>query len=146
MKSVRKSMIPLLVALLVGCGGGPVRKLHPSTASIQQLAVEPDGRWRLSLRLQNFSNVPMHYSRIDANLQIDGGDAGRIQADPDIDIVANGGDVFELRMPAEIVLPIGRDFLYRLQGTIETSSPKARYKFERSSRLSPVPGVADTWR
>lgn len=43
-------------------------------------------------------------------------------------------------------LPIDRDFAYQLKGTIETSEPKESFKFDRSSRLSPVPGVPNTYR
>ena len=38
------------------------------------------------------------------------------------------------------------DIVYALEGRITTSEPKGDYPFERSSRLSPVPGLADTWR
>ena len=33
----------VLGAMLTACSGGPPRRVHPSTASIQQLAVEADG-------------------------------------------------------------------------------------------------------
>lgn len=132
--------------LLVACSSGPVRKIHPSTASIQELAILPGGEWQLSLRIENFSNVPMHYEALDARLDIDGTEAGEIHAAPDIDIVGNSGDVVTVRLRAVTPLRAGADFGYRLEGTIRTSEPKANFKFERNSRLSPVPGIADTWR
>jgi hypothetical protein len=135
-----------LACLLTACGGGPVRKVHPSTASIQQLAAQADGRWKITLRIENFSTFPMHYSAVDATLSVDGKDIGTLHATPDIDIVGNSGDVVEATLATSAKLPATRDFGYRLKGSISTSEPKERFEFDRSSRLSPVPGIADTWR
>ena len=137
-----------LGAALAACSSGPPRRVHPSTASIQQLAVEADGSWRVILRLQNFSTFPMRYSGVDAKLSIDGKDAGTLSVALDLDILANSGDVVEARLQGAGAspLPQDRDFAYRLEGTIRTSEPKESFEFERSSRLSPVPGVANTWR
>jgi hypothetical protein len=136
-----------LAGLLAGCGSsGPVKRVHPSTASIQQLSVQPDGQWKIALRIQNFSTVPMHYSLIDATLTVAGTDVGQIRFAPDIDIVGNSGDVVETTLKASAKLPAGGDFEYKLKGRIETSEPKADFPFERSSRLSPVPGVPNTYR
>lgn len=135
-----------LGAALAACSSGPPRRVHPSTASIQQLAVEADGSWRVVLRLQNFSTFPMRYSGVDAKLSIDGKDVGTLSVALDLDILANSGDVVEARLQGGSALPQDRDFAYRLDGTIRTSEPKESFDFERSSRLSPVPGVANTWR
>lgn len=135
-----------LGAALAACSSGPPKRVHPSTASIQQLALEPDGSWRVALRLQNFSTFPMRYGSVEAKLEIDGKPAGTLSVGTDIEILANSGDVVEARMPAATALPTDRDFAYRLDGTIRTSEPSENFHFERSSRLSPVPGVANTWR
>ena len=42
-------------------------------------------------------------------------------------------------------LPAG-DIDYKFSGTIDTSEPKENFKFDRSSRLSPAPGLPGTWR
>ena len=135
-----------ITLLLTACGGGPVRKVHPSTLSIQQLAVQPDGSWKITLRIENFSTFPMHYSALDAKLSVDGKPAGEIHAQPDMDIVGNNGDVVEARLVTAVKLPSGGEFAYQLKGTIATSEPKERFDFDKSSRLSPVPGVANTYR
>jgi hypothetical protein len=134
------------LAALAACSGAPERKVHPSTATIQQLAVQPDGRWKLVLRIQNFSTFPMHYRSVEAKLAVDGREAGELRVAPDIDIVGDSGDVVEASLAAPFALPAGREFGYTLKGTIETSEPEERFEFDRASRLSPVPGVADTWR
>lgn len=135
-----------LGAALVACSSGPPRRVHPSTASIQQLALEADGSWRVTLRLQNFSTFPMRYGQIEAKLRIDGKEAGTLQVSTDLEILANSGEVVEARLQGAPALPAGRDFPYQLEGTIRTTEPRESFDFERASRLSPVPGVANTWR
>lgn len=141
------SFAVFLSGLLAACGsGGPPRKVHPSTASIQQLAVQADGSWKLVVRIQNYSTFSMRYSRIDAGLSIDGRELGRLEAAPDIDIVGNGSDVVEATFRPNARTTFGTDIAYALKGTIETSEPKESFKFETASRLTPVPGVPDTYR
>jgi hypothetical protein len=146
--SLRHLFVPLaLASLLTACGsGGPPRKVHPSTASIQQLAVQADGSWKLTLRIQNFSTFSMHYSALSAKLSVEGKDAGEIAIAPDLDIVGSNGDVIEATLKTSAKPPASSDFAYQLKGTIETSEPKESFKFDTSSRLSPVPGVANTYR
>lgn len=139
-------VLVLLAVLLAGCGSGPVKRINPSGVSIQQLAVEADGRWRIALRIHNFSTVPMHYDSLTAELEIDGTNVGSIRMDPAVDITGNSAEVVETRIQASVALPDGRDFAYRLEGTIHSDEPDASFPFERESRLSPVPGVANTWR
>ncbi len=140
-------LVMLLGGLLAACGsGGPPRKVHPSTASIQQLAVQADGSWKLMLRIQNYSTFSMHFSRIDAGLSIDGKELGRLEAAPDIDIVGNNGDVVEATFRPNAKTTFGTDVAYALKGTIETSEPKESFKFETASRLTPVPGIPNTYR
>ncbi len=135
----------VLCSFLAACASGPAKRIHPSTANIQQLSLQPDGQWRIDLRIQNFSTVPMRYGSVKATLKIDGADVGEIALDPAVDVVANGAEVVSTTLKASAKLPSG-DFAYTLKGRIETSEPKHGFDFERSSRLSPVPGVADTWR
>ena len=143
-------LIPL-AALMFGialgaCSSGPPRRMHPSTASIQQLSIQPDGSWRLELRLQNFSTFPMRYAGVQAKLTVAAQEVGMLDATTDIEILANSGDVVEARLPRGPVLAPDHDFAYRLEGTIRTSDPDETFKFERASRLSPVPGIPNTWR
>lgn len=140
-----------LAALVLGvalgaCSSGPPKRLHPSTASIQQLAIQPDGSWHLQLRVQNFSTFPMRYAGVQARLTVEAQDVGMLDATTDIEILANSGDVVEARLPRGPALAPDHDFAYRLEGTIRTSEPSEAFKFERASRLSPVPGIPNTWR
>lgn len=145
--SLHRLSVPLALGiLLAACGGGPARKVHPSTASIQQLAVQADGSWKLSLRIQNYSTFSMHFSAIDAALSVDGKEVGTLKVAPDIDIVGNTGDVVDATFRPTAKVSFGTDIGYTLKGTIETSEPKESFKFDTASRLTPVPGVPDTYR
>ncbi len=146
--SLRNVLAALFVLLLASaCGGGPVKRVSAPTASIQELAVQPDGHWRLRLRLQNFSNVAMTFNRLTATLTVTGREIGRIDEALDLDIAPESADVFEVRlMPAAGSTLVAADFGYELKGRITSREPKGDFPFERSSRLSPVPGLAYTWR
>lgn len=142
---LRHCIAVLALACLAGCGGGPVRRVTPSTVSIQELVTQPGGQWRVTLRIQNYSTIPMHYAALHGTLHIAGADVGTIELTPDLDIPANSVDVVDATLHASAQLPAG-DIDYRISGTIDTSEPKENFKFDRSSRLSPAPGLPGTWR
>ncbi|MGH8171885.1 MAG: hypothetical protein ACREPX_01980 [Rhodanobacteraceae bacterium] len=134
-----------LAVLLTGCGSGPARRVSPSVVTIQELVARDDGQWRLTLRVQNFSTVAMHYESIRATLHIAGADVGTIDINPNLDVPPTSADVVETTLHASAKLPAG-DLEYHITGTIESSEPKADFKLDRSSRLSPAPGLPGTWR
>ncbi len=137
----------LVSILLASCGSGPVKRVSPPTASVQELIVHSDGNWQLRIRLQNFSNVPMTFSGIDAELEVAERAVGSIKLPFKLDIPGESADVFEASLAplAGVAIPAG-DFAYRLHGTISSSDPKGNFKFERNSHLSPAPGLVGTWR
>ena len=139
--------IALTSILLASCGSGPVKRVSPPTASVQELIVRADGSWHLRVRLQNFSNVAMIFSGIDAELEVAEQTVGSIKLPIKLDIPGESADVFEASVTAaaNTQIPAG-DFAYRLHGTISSSEPKGEFKFERKSHLSPAPGLAQTWR
>ncbi|HMM67583.1 MAG TPA: hypothetical protein PKC03_11645 [Dokdonella sp.] len=146
--NIRNLALAGLATLLVSaCGSGPVKRISPPTASVQELGVRADGSWRLLVRVQNFSNVSMTFSAINARFEVAGVDVGAVSLQIGLDIPGASAEVFEATLkPAAGQRPGPGDFAYRLHGTIESSEPKGEFKFERSSRLSPVPGLPDTWR
>ncbi|HJT98916.1 MAG TPA: LEA type 2 family protein [Rhodanobacteraceae bacterium] len=133
------------VFLLAGCGSGQVRRITPSQVSIQELSVQPGGAWHLRLRIQNYSTISMTYASLHGTLHVAGVDVGTIDVKTDFDIPANSADVVDTTLHASAALPAG-DIEYKIEGTIETTEPKETFKFNRSSRLSPTPGLANTWR
>jgi hypothetical protein len=134
-----------IAGLIAGCSSGPVRRITPSAVSIQQLVAQPDGQWRVTLRIQNYSTIAMHYEALHGTLHVAGADVGGIDLKPDLDIPPNSADVIETSLHATAKLPAG-DIDYKISGTIDTSEPKENFKFDRSSRLSPAPGLSGTWR
>jgi hypothetical protein len=142
-----------LIALLAGCGGGPVKRINPPIASIQQLSVQPDGTWKLDVRIQNFSTVPMTFSTLEAALEIDERPGAPIFAHPNLDIPGNAADVTTLTVTGT---PAGNTALknaisstgvsYRITGKITATEPAKTFDLRFESRLSPVPGLPGTWR
>ena len=132
-------------AFLAACSSGPPRRITPSVVSIQQLVAAPDGQWRLTLRIQNYSTVATHYTALNGTLHLAGVDVGAIALTPGLDIPPNSADVFEATVKATAQLPAA-DLAYTIAGKIDTSEPETHFKFDRSSRLSPAPGLPGTWR
>lgn len=144
------------VLLLVACGpAGKPKRVFPPTASIQQLVVQPDGSWALTLRLQNFSNVGMRMEQLNARLELGQVHAADLAASPGFVVPANSVELLDLvitpaeaaREPVAAVLRGGSGLRYRLDGRISSSEPDRRQdEFEFSSSLAPVPGLANTLR
>lgn len=142
------------LALLAGCASGPKKVINPPKASIQELAVQPDGRWKLSLRLQNFSSVSTRFAAVDAKLYVAGEDAGQVQASPDISIGPESADVVEAMLSPAVgakvavasALASRRGVTYTLTGTIRATEPKGSWTFTYDSTLDPAPGLPGVMR
>jgi hypothetical protein len=146
-----------LIALLSACGGGSgVReRIFPPSASVQELAVGTDGRWTLKLRLQNFSNVSMRIDSVAAELHVAGQPAGRIEAQPGLDVPPESAEIVEVVVtPASAAAAAVRaatdqrgNVRYAISGTIRSSEPDSRRdEFSFDSQLSAVPGLAGVLR
>ena len=142
------------LALLAACSTGPAKRINPPVASIQQLAVQADGSWKISLRLQNFSNVGTDFSAVDAKLFIGGQDAGRIVVNPGINIGPESADVVEATLTPSLggklvvasALAARQSATYTLTGSISTTKPKGTYNFTHDSQLDPAPGLNGVMR
>lgn len=150
--------VSLLVLLAASCSSGPVRRISEPAASIQQLAVQADGSWSISLRLQNYSSIPMRFNAVDLALSVDGQAAGALRDAPALEIGPESADVIEVRMQPEPgarmlladALAGGRGVGYEFDGTIDaapTDRGSARsYPVKRKSALSPTPGLPGVLR
>lgn len=137
-------------ALIAACSGGAVRKqINPPRASIQQLAVQPDGHWKLTVRLQNFSNVSTAFQSVTAKLVVADQEAGSITLNPAMSIGPESADVIiatiKPALGAKLVvasaLSSAQPVRYVLSGTIVTSEPKGSHSFNFDSTLNPAPGL-----
>jgi len=155
MRNLKLLALALLVALLAACAGsGPPKRIFPPQASLQELRVQPDGRWSANIRIQNFSTVPMRFSRLDATLVIAGQEAARFTLDPGLSIGPGSNElithVFQpsdaTRATVDAALANRRNVRYVLSGRIATSEPKSDNPFDYQSGLDPVPGLAGVLR
>ena len=155
MSRIMKTVLVIsFLALLAACSSGPKKRINPPRASIQQLAVQADGSWQLSVRLQNFSSVSTRFTSVDAKLMIGGQDAGRVILQPGISVGPESADVVVGRLTptlgAKLVvasaIASSQSTAYSLTGTIVTSKPKGEYSFNYDSTLNPAPGLNGVMR
>ena len=143
-----------LVLLASACGGGIKKRINPPRASLQELAAQPNGQWRLTVRLQNFSNIPTRFASVNAKLLVGGQEAGTIVLSPGLTIGPEAADVvvstFTPSLAAKVTvasaLASGRSVRYTLNGRIVTSEPKGDTAFEYESALNPAPGFNGVMR
>ncbi len=141
------------LAALSGCGG-PTHPINPPNASIQQLDLLPDGRWKLQIRLENFSDKTVHYTDFKASLRVGGEAAADISINADMDVPGENADTLDTvikpsdaaakALATDVKLPGGAS--YELKGTITIPAASKDFKFEHKSRLSPVPGIPNQFR
>ncbi|MBN7138753.1 hypothetical protein A7A76_06465 [Lysobacter enzymogenes] len=154
---VRVFAAALVLAALAACKSGPVRRVSEPAARIQQLTVKADGSWSVDLRLENFSSIPMQFDRIDLQLKLGDDAAGQLQAQPAISIGPESADVVTLALKpagaAKIAiadaLAGGRSVNYSLKGDLVATPSEAKqrtFQVERSSALSPAPGLPGVMR
>ena len=150
---IRTLFIATALVALTGCGG-PTHPINPPNASIQQLDVLPDGRWKIQIRLENFSDKTVHYTDVKASLRLVGEPAAEISLNADMDVPGENADTLDTTLTptpnaakalaTDVKLPGGAS--YELKGTITIPAASKDFKFEHKSRLSPVPGIANQYR
>src|SRR5690348_10098289 len=145
------------MALLALSACGPGTKLQPPTAGIQQLQVLPNGQWQLTLRIQNYSyDTGMHVYALDADLDLAGKRTGHVTVSPDLDIPAMSADTASATITpdaaarAALAAAKGNAVAYELKGGMnvgkgESGKPQ-HFDLDGKGYISPVPGVANTWR
>lgn len=142
------------LALLSACASGPKKVINPPKASIQELAVQPDGRWQLTVRLQNFSSVSTTFASLDAKLYVGGQDAGQVQVSPGITVGPESADVVTAmlapalgaKVAAASALASRTRLTYTFTGNIRTSEPKGSWPFTHDSNLDAAPGLPGVLR
>ena len=143
--------------LLAGCSSGPVKRVSPPAASIQQLTVQADGQWEVQLRLQNFSSMAMTFSAADLALSSGSTQAVTITSLPVQSVGPESADVVTLVLPpsaearqlAAGILADGRSLPYQLKGTVEAApiDKKAKsWPIDFRSTLHPAPGLPGVLR
>lgn len=143
--------------LLAACSSGPVKRVSPPAASIQQITVQADGQWEVLLRLQNFSSMAMTFSA--ASLRLDSGTTTALTIDqiPSHTVGPESAEVVPLtlqptaegRQLAAGTLADGRSLPYHLSGTLQAAPDERRprpYPIDLRSTLHPAPGLPGVLR
>ena len=144
----------LLVSLLAACSSGPPKRIFPPQASLQELRVQDDGQWVAQIRIQNFSTVPMRFSRLQATLSDAGQEAARIDIDPAMSVGPGSIEVVQHvfapaagpRTAVSDAFANRRAVRYQLTGRIASSEHGTDEAFDYSSALNPVPGLTGVLR
>jgi hypothetical protein len=151
-RSLHLFIIAVALSLLGGCSP-PLHPINPPSESIQQLDVLPDGRWKVQIRIENFSDKTVHYSTFKAALRMSGLPAADLSLNPEIDIPGVNADIIETTIApsADLTKAYASDIRqpggapYELGGTIGIPEAGKDFKFEHKSRLSPVPGIENQY-
>ncbi len=153
---LRNAVLPILLALLAclltACGSREVKRVNPPQVTIQKLELQSGRQIVLDLRVQNHSDVPTHFTRLDLNLLLASRDAAQIAVDIDLDVPPHSAEVVQHRFQPndEIAAAFERaleaGITYRLRGEVQSSEPKRTETVEYDGRLNPVPGVPGEFR
>jgi len=144
----------LLLALVAGCASGPPKRVFPPQVSLKELQVQADGQWVAQVRIQNYSTVPMRFSRLEATLSVNGQEATRISIDPGLSVGPGSNELVQhVFMPAagpkaavDQALANRRAVRYQLTGRIASSEPATDHPFDYQSALDPIPGLTGVLR
>jgi hypothetical protein len=154
MRKLQTALALLLLALVAGCASGPPKRVFPPQASLQEVRVQADGQWVAQVRIQNFSTVPMRFSRLEATLTVNGQEATRINIDPGLSVGPGSNELVQHvftpaagpRAAVDQALANRRAVRYQLTGRIASSEPATDHPFEYQSALDPVPGLTGILR
>ena len=164
MRLLRCLVLLVLAAGLAACG--PQRKsVFPPSLTVQQMQVLPNGTWRLTVRIQNNSYGGMDFSAIDGTLQVANGVPVRLHNAFDLEIPSFAGDVTTIdvlptpamgsALAAAAAKGSAGSLAYAIRGTIHAQPDLADhpdnksaqdFPFQHNDFLSPVPGIANTFR
>lgn len=148
--ALRALLLTAVALLLAACSSGPVKRVFPPNASVQELRLQADGHWELQLRIQNFSTVAMRFERLELDIELGGHAAGRVETTVADTVPPSSAESIALQLTpsseaAEALrsaLETRRGVGYRISGSLASSEPKSRVdSFEFSSALTPMPGL-----
>lgn len=156
MQLVPKLLLALaFTTLATSCtGSGPRKQINPPRASIQELAVQANGQWLLTVRVQNFSNVPTAFASINAILLVAGQEAGTLALPFVQSVGPESADVVTTTINPTLAakssvasaLATGQSVNYQLSGKIIRKDPSGTDTFSYESVLHAAPGLNGVMR
>jgi hypothetical protein len=164
MRLLRSLALLALATGLAACG--PQRKsVFPPSLTVQQMQVLPNGTWHLTVRIQNNSYGGMDFNAIEGTLQVANNMPVRLHAAFDLDIPSFASDVTSIdvlptpamggALAAAAAKGSAGSLAYAISGTIHAQPDLADhpdnkkpqdFPFQHNDFLSPVPGIANTFR
>lgn len=156
---LRRAAILATLVSLAACG--PAKKsVFPPTVTLQEVTAKPGGVWHVTLRVRSNSYGGMSFDRFQGTLQV--GQLGGVLLDAriDQDIPSFAADVtrVDLLPTAEMSRALvdlaakgsAGSLPYtiegRITGTAEKEDKPRTFNVHGKDWLSPVPGIADTFR
>jgi len=143
----------LMLVLLAGCGSNEIKDIPP-LLQIRQMQVL-DNQVRLVMRIRNPNEILIQTRQLSFDLLLDEHLFAQYSGNPDVDVVPNSAEEFELRvtpLQAQQLRQL-RAFVragegsvaWRLQGRLELEQ-SIKAKLEQQGRLFPAPGSDDLLR
>lgn len=156
---LRCLLVLVLGGVLIGCGP-PRKSVFPPQVTIQQLVAMPDGQWQLTLRIQNNSYDTMDFTMLDGQLRVGKQMPILLHAAFTRSIPELAGDVITLKVLPTAAMSQALQEIeakgsagsleYHLSGSVtatpEQTNKQRDFAFQGTDWLSPVPGVAHTYR
>jgi len=156
-RRVRTTAIVLSLLALAACSEGVVKRVSEPAARLQQLTVNADGSWTVSLRLQNYSSMPMRFDDVALKLTVDDAEAGMLAIRPALSIGGASADVVEATLqpaaPARLrvtdALAGDRTVPYTLEGPVSATPEEQKqrtFQIKNRSTLNRAPGLPGVLR
>lgn len=141
----------LLAVVLTGCfgGGGIPERVWPPQVTVQELRRLPDGDWQMTVRLQNFSTVAMHFDRLELQVSLAGQSAGTVSLQPNLRIGPGLAEPFPTPFVVsqaatgaiEQALGASQGLRYAVTGEVTSIDPRGNWPQQFTGVLTPVAGI-----
>ena len=144
----RVALLALSALLLAACSSGPVKRVFPPEARVQEIRLQGD-RANVLLRVQSFSTVPSEVEAYALTLEFAGTTAARLEGETATTVLPQAAETLAIETNldaaslerAKAALANGTALRYRLHGTITVEPNGRAYPIDYSSALSRAPGL-----
>jgi LEA14-like dessication related protein len=144
----RVALLALSALLLAACSSGPVKRVFPPEARVQEIRLQGD-RANVLLRVQSFSTVPSEVEAYALTLEFAGTTAARLEGETATTVLPQAAETLAIETTldaaslerAKAALANGTALRYRLHGTITVEPNGRAYPIDYSSALSRAPGL-----
>ena len=144
----RVALLALAALFLAACSSGPVKRVFPPEARVQEIRLQGD-RANILLRVQSFSTVPSEVEAYALTLEFAGSEAARLEGEAATTVLPQAAETLAIETTldaaslerAKAALANGTALRYRLHGTITVEPNGRAYPIDYSSALSRAPGL-----